>query len=141
MDSDDFFKQLGIGDPDMKKAREWVSYNKFKNGVPNTLSLEEYIDIIYKKVQNEKIKPHIWYSERYMISKYISTDIKADDSYVNGVLERIYKLINKISNQSDIDYIHFFLDTLIEHISTKRTILSVEVLTYLNKIYKTKVLK
>ena len=96
MDTSDFFKELGLGDPDMEKAREWVSYNQFKNSVPDILTLEEYIDMIYKKVQSADARPHLWFSERYMISKYLTTNESAEDSYVDNVLERIKKLISSI---------------------------------------------
>jgi hypothetical protein len=141
LNTSDFFKELGLGDPEMEKAREWVSYNQFKNSVPDILSLEEYIDMIYKKVQNDNARPHLWFSERYMISKYLSTDILGDDSYVDNVLERIKKLSSSIPKESNFQHIHSFLDTLTNHISTKRTILPKEVLIYLNKLYKTKGLK
>jgi hypothetical protein len=132
---------LGLGDPDMEKAREWVSYNQFKNSVPDILTLEEYIDMIYKKVQNNNAKPHIWFSERYMISKYLLTDIPADDYYINNVFERIQKLSNQIPKESKFAHIHTFLNTLTEHLTTKRTTLPKEVLAYLNNLYKTKGLK
>ena len=141
MDTSDFFKELGLGDPDMEKAREWVSYNQFKNSVPDILTLEEYIDMIYKKVQSADARPHLWFSERYMISKYLTTNESAEDSYVDNVLERIKKLISSIPKESNFNHIHSFLDTLADHISTKRTILPKEVLVYLNKLYKTKGLK
>ncbi len=141
MNTSDFFKELGLGDPDMEKAREWVSYNHFKNSVPDILTLEEYIDMIYKKLQNADTRPHLWFSERYMISKYLTTKKSADDSYVDNVLERIKKLSSSIPKESNFNHIHSFLDALTEHISTKRTILPKEVLIYLNKLYKTKGLK
>jgi len=141
LDTSDLFKQLGLGDPDMAKAREWVSYNQFKNSVPDILSLEEYIDMIYKRVQNNNAKPHLWFSERYMISTYLVTDDIADDSYIDNVLHRIEKLNNRIPNESNFEHIHSFLNTLKEHISTKRTILPKQVLVYLNKLYKTKGLR
>jgi hypothetical protein len=141
LDTSDFFKELGLGDPDMEKAREWVSYNQFKNSVPDILTLEEYIDMIYKKVQSADARPHLWFSERYMISKYLTTNESAEDSYVDNVLERIKKLISSIPKESNFSHIHSFLDTLTTHISTKRTILPKEVLVYLNKLYKTKGLK
>ncbi len=141
MNTSDFFKELGLGDPDMEKAREWVSYNQFKNSVPDILTLEEYIDMIYKKVQNVDARPHLWFSERYMISKYLTTKEPAEDSYVDNVLERIKKLSSSVPKESNFNHIHSFLDTLADHISTKRTILPKEVLVYLNKLYKTKGLK
>jgi len=141
LNTSDFFKELGLGDPDMEKAREWVSYNQFKNSVPDILTLEEYIDMIYKKVQNVDARPHLWFSERYMISKYLTTKEPAEDSYVDNVLERIKKLSSSIPKESNFNHIHSFLDTLTDHISTKRTILPKEVLVYLNKLYKTKGLK
>jgi len=141
LNTSDFFKELGLGDPDMEKAREWVSYNQFKNSVPDILTLEEYIDMIYKKVQNVDARPHLWFSERYMISKYLTTKEPAEDSYVDNVLERIKKLSSSIPKESNFNHIHSFLDTLADHISTKRTILPKEVLVYLNKLYKTKGLK
>ena len=141
MNTSDFFKELGLGDPDMEKAREWVSYNHFKNSVPDILTLEEYIDMIYKKLQNADARPHLWFSERYMISKYLTTKESVDDSYVDNVLERIKKLSSSIPKESNFNHIHSFLDALTEHISTKRTILPKEVLIYLNKLYKTKGLK
>ena len=125
----------------MEKAREWVSYNQFKNSVPDILTLEEYIDIIYKKVQSADARPHLWFSERYMISKYLTTKEPAEDSYVDNVLERIKKLSSSVPKESNFNHIHSFLDTLADHISTKRTILPKEVLVYLNKLYKTKGLK
>jgi hypothetical protein len=141
LDTSDFFKELGLGDPDMEKAREWVSYNQFKNSVPDILTLEEYIDMIYKKVQSADARPHLWFSERYMISKYLTTKEPAEDSYVDNVLERIKKLSSSVPKESNFNHIHSFLDTLTTHISTKRTILPKEVLVYLNKLYKTKGLK
>jgi hypothetical protein len=141
LNTSDFFKELGLGDPDMEKARQWVSYNQFKNSIPDILTLEEYIYMIYKKIQNSDTKPHLWFSERYMISKYLSTKESADDFYVDVMLERIKKLSSLIPKESNFNHIHSFLDTLTEHVSTKRNILPKEVLVYLNKLYKTKGLK
>ena len=71
MNTSDFFNELGLGDPDMDKAREWVSYRKFANSVPDILTLDEYIDTIYKKVITDNAKPHMWFSQRYMVAKYL----------------------------------------------------------------------
>ena len=49
------------------------------------------------------------------------------------------KWLHKSIQSSDgFSHIHQFLNVLVEHVSTKRTIVPKEVLEYLNKLYKTK---
>lgn len=144
MNTSDFFNELGLGDPDMDKAREWVSYRKFANSVPDILTLDEYIDTIYKKVITDNAKPHMWFSQRYMVAKYLlqsGSKNNATDEYVTLVNERIKKLKDSIPNESQFTHIHSFLDVLTEQISINRNILPKEVLVYLNELYKTKGIK
>jgi hypothetical protein len=144
LNTSDFFNELGLGDPDMDKAREWVSYRKFANSVPDILTLDEYIDTIYKKVITDNAKPHMWFSQRYMVAKYLlqsGSKNNATDEYVTLVNERIKKLKDSIPAGSQFEHIHSFLDVLTEQISINRNILPKEVLVYLNELYKTKGIK
>jgi hypothetical protein len=60
METNEFFKQLGLGDPDMEKAREWVSYTKFEEAVPDILTLSEFVDTVLKKKQLQMMQNHIY---------------------------------------------------------------------------------
>ena len=138
MNSNDLFKQLGMGDPEMKKARDWVSYKKFEQSVPTILTLEEFVNTVLKKSIMMDAKPQLWFSERYMVSKYIDSDTTMNDDYVDKMLDRINILHKSIQSSDEFRHIHQFLNVLVEHISTNRTVVPKEVLEYLNKLYKTK---
>jgi hypothetical protein len=137
METSEFFKQLGLGDPDMEEAREWVSYTKFENAVPDILTLSEFVDSVLKKTVTDDAKPHLWFSERYMISRYLNSTNPASDDYIEQFESRITVLKSKISSDDiTYKYIHKFLDILIQEIHTKRMVFSKEVLEYLNELYK-----
>lgn len=138
MEVHDLFKQLGMGDPDMAKAREWVSYKKFQEAVPDILTLDEYISTVYKKAVTDNIKPHLWFSERYMVSKYFKSDTPATDEYVDNVVDRLELIKKRIPNDTSLQHIILFLNKVNEYVCTSRYILPKSVLVYLNEIYKTK---
>ena len=138
MKPNDLFEQLGLGDSEMESAREWVSYKKFEEAIPTVLLLDEYVDTVFKKTVTGDVKPTRWFSERYMKSQYLTSTSVADDDYVDKMLDRINILHKSIQSSDGFIHIHQFLNVLVEHISTKRTIVPKEVLEYLNKLYKTK---
>lgn len=138
MESKDLFKQLGLGDPDLEEARKWVSYKKFEEAVPDILTLSEFVDTVLKKAVGDDAKPHLWFSQRYMISKYVSTDTPASDEYINEMLNRFNILTKRIPNETNLLHIHNFLNTLTEYLITNRRVLPKLVLEYLNELYKTK---
>ena len=73
MKASDLFKELGMGDEDMSSAREWVNYKHFSETIPDILSLSEYINTVYKHAVTIDAKPHQWFSERYMIDRYLQS--------------------------------------------------------------------
>ena len=139
MDTSEFFKQLGLGDPDMEKAREWVSYSKFEESVPDILTLSEFVDTVLKHTVTLDAKPHQWFSERYMISKYLHSETPATDEYVEQFDSKIKLIKSKLSLHIDCEHIQKFLDILIDQIHTTRLVFRREVLEYLNELYKKKV--
>jgi len=140
METNEFFKQLGLGDPDMEKAREWVSYTKFEEAVPDILTLSEFVDTVLKKTVTDDAKPHLWFSERYMISRYLQSNESASDDYIEKFDYRIKVLKDKLQSSDDsYNHIHKFLDVLVEQLHTKRIIFPKEVLGYLNQLYKGKI--
>lgn len=141
MESSDLFKQLGLGDPDMEKAREWVSYKKFENSVPDILTLSEFIDTVFKKAYSDNVKPHLWFSERYMISHYIANSDSASDEYVDNMVSKLELIRQRIPSDNEFQHLHLFLNKLNEYICTTRTLIPKNVLTYLNTLYKTKGIK
>jgi len=141
MKPDELFQQLGHGDAEMKEARDWVSYKKFGDTIPEVLLLDEYVNTVFKKTFSAEQKPQLWFSERYMIELYLQNDIPASDDYIRKMLARIEILKNDIQTTEAFLHLHQFLKVLTEHISTKRTIVSKDVLEYLNKLYKTKGIK
>ena len=138
MNSNDLFKQLGNGDPEMKNARDWVSYKKFEQSVPTILTLEEFVNTVLKKSIITDAKPQLWFSTRYMVSNYLESDTDMSDEYIDKMLDRINMLHKSIQSSDGFNHIHQFLNVLVEHVSTKRTVVPKEVLEYLNKLYKTK---
>lgn len=139
METSEFFKQLGLGDPDMEEAREWVSYTKFEEAVPDILTLSEFVDTVLKKTVTDNAKPHLWFSERYMVSRYLQSNEPASDDYIEQFNSRIVVLKDKLTSSDDTyNHIHKFLDVLVEQIHTKRMIFPKEVLEYLNQLYKGK---
>lgn len=138
METSEFFKQLGLGDPDMEKAREWVSYSKFEEAVPDILTLSEFVDTVLKKSVMDNAKPHLWFSERYMVSKYISSNQPATDDYIEKFDTKILHLKESIADEPNYEHIHRFIEVLSNEVHTKRNILPKEVLEYLNELYKGK---
>jgi len=138
MNSNELFNQLGNGDPEMKNARDWVSYKKFEQSVPSILSLEEFVNTVLKNCITTDAKPQLWFSMRYMVSNYLESSDNVSDEYVDKMLDRINMLHKSIQSSVEFEHIHQFLNVLVEHISTKRTVVPKEVLKYLNKLYKTK---
>lgn len=139
METSEFFKQLGLGDPDMEKAREWVSYSKFEESVPSVLTLSEFVDTVLKHTVKVDAKPHLWFSEKYMIGRYLHSETAATDEYVEQFDSKIKLLKSKLSLHIDCEHIQKFLDILIEQIHTTRCVFQKEVLEYLNELYKKKV--
>lgn len=138
METSEFFKQLGLGDPDMEKAREWVSYTKFEEAVPDILTLSEFVDTVLKKSVMDNAKPHQWFSERYMVGRYISSNQPATDEYIKKFDTKVSHLKESIPNEPNYEHIHRFIEVLSTEVHTKRNILPKEVLEYLNELYKGK---
>ena len=138
MNSNELFNQLGNGDPEMKNARDWVSYKKFEQSVPSILTLEEFVNTVLKKSIITDAKPQLWFSMRYMVSNYLESADSISDDYVDKMLDKINMLHKSIQSSAEFEHIHQFLNVLVEHVSTKRTVVPKEVLEYLNKLYKTK---
>lgn len=138
METSEFFKQLGLGDPELNEAREWVSYRNFEDAVPDVLLLEEFVNTVFKKAASDDARPHLWFSKRYMISKYFETNIAAEDEYIVGMVAKIRLIEETIRLSDDTKYIHQFLNVLTEYVTTKRMVVSASVLNYLNTLFKTK---
>ena len=138
MESNELFRELGLGDPEMEEARKWVSYKKFEEAVPDILTLSEFVNTVMKKAVNDNAKPHLWFSQRYMISKYMASGTPATDEYTSEMMKRINILVKHIPNETPYQHIHTFLNTLTEHLISTRHIMPKEVLEYLNELYKTK---
>ena len=139
METSEFFKQLGLGDPDMEKAREWVSYSKFEESVPSVLTLSEFVDTVLKHTVKVDAKPHLWFSEKYMIGRYLHSETPATDEYVEQFNNKIKLLKSKLALHIECEHIQKFLDILIDQIHTTRLVFQREVLEYLNELYKKKV--
>lgn len=139
METNEFFKQLGLGDPYMEKAREWVSYTVWRScsWYTNPIWIRRYG---IKEALTDDAKPHLWFSERYMISRYLQSNESASDDYIEKFDYRIKVLKDKLQSSDDsYNHIHKFLDVLVEQLHTKRMIFPKEVLGYLNQLYKGKI--
>jgi|10_taG_2_1085330.scaffolds.fasta_scaffold00121_27 hypothetical protein len=131
------FEALGIGDPDMETAREWVTYKRFEEAVPDLLTLEEFVTCIYKKVVSDDSKPHRWFSERYLTTEYFHTDIDATREYISEFLNNMLVLQQRIDR---VKYKHLveFIRLVVVHLGSEKKVLPKQVLEFLNKIHKTK---
>lgn len=138
MKSDDLFKELGLGDSEMEEARNCVLYKKFENAVPAIFTLSEFVNTVMKNAINDNSNQHLWFSERYMISKYITSEVPATAEYISEMVNRINILVKHIPNETQYQHIHAFLDTLTKHLISTRCVMPKEVLEYLNKLYKTR---
>ena len=136
MKASDLFKELGMGDEEMNEARNWVNYKHFSETVPDILSLSEYVDTVYKHAVSIDAKPHTWFSERYMVDKYLQSNVGIDGGYITKLEERIVKILDKNSNL-DL-HIQKFLELILSTIQKSKLALSKEALLYLNQIYKRK---
>ena len=133
----ELFNALGIGDPDMKTARETVTYKQFKDAVPDLLTLEEYVTCIYKNVTDDDSKPHRYFSERYLTTEYFHTDIDASHNYISEFLNNMLVLqqrIDKVKHKHLVEFIRL----LVVHLGSEKKVLPKQVLEFLNKIHKTK---
>ena len=134
MNPKDFFRELGLGDDELNEARKWVNYKHFENSVPDILSLSEYVDTIYKRAFDKDAKPHQWFSERYLVQRYLYTDIIVTDKYWKGLQERIDKILDKEIEEHHQQFLYFLLD----YVELEKKCLSKECLVFLNEIYKGK---
>ena len=88
MKASDLFKELGMGDEEMNEARNWVNYKHFSETVPDILSLNEYVDTVYKKAVEMDAKPHQWFSERYMADViYLLMSVLNQITFINYKIE------------------------------------------------------
>jgi hypothetical protein len=133
----DLFKQLGLADSQLQSARELV-YQSGANITPNTISLQEFVDTVYKVsvYKNQSV-----ILENYMISEYFPHLCgDASDEYISNMIGRI-NLLQVGLPLIDNKHILKFLEILTEYVRVERYTLSKEVLQYLNVLYKEKVIK
>lgn len=135
MNPKDFFKELGLGDDELNKAREWVNYKHFSETVPDVLTLNEYVDTVYKQAVTMDAKPHQWFSERYMAERYLQSDIGIDSEYITNLENRIIKILDKGNLELHIEK---FLELILTTVQKSKLALPKEVLMFLNQIYKGK---
>jgi hypothetical protein len=135
MKASDLFKELGMGDEEMKEARNWVNYKHFSETVPDILSLSEYVDTVYKQAVTIDAKPHQWFSERYMTERYLQSDIGIDSYYITKLEERIAKILVKGFRELHIER---FLELCLTVVRKSKLALPKETLLFLNQIYKGK---
>jgi len=133
MKASDLFKELGLGDDELNEAREWVNYKHFAETVPDILQLSEYVDTIYKQVVEKDAKPHKWFSERYMVERYLTSNVVVDGEYLNNLITRVGKIKERTSHLPHIDN---FLTLISDTVSTNRKALPKECLLFLNELYK-----
>lgn len=136
MKASDLFKELGLGDSDMESAREWVNYKHFSETVPDVLTLNEYVDTVYKQAVTMDAKPHTWFSERYMAERYLQSDVGIDSDYVTNLENRIYKILQ--NGKTYELHIEKFLELCLGVVRKSLLALPKEALMYLNEIYKGK---
>tara|TARA_B100001093_G_C26239095_1_gene763567 strand:- start:121 stop:534 length:414 start_codon:yes stop_codon:yes gene_type:complete len=136
MNSNELFKQLGLGDEEMESAREWVNYKHFSETVPDVLTLSEYVNTVYKKAVTLDAKPHQWFSERYMTQRYLESDVVVDSKYIVNLEERIDTIFE--SGKELELHIQKFLELILNTVSKNKWALTKETLLFLNQIYKGK---
>jgi hypothetical protein len=136
MNSNELFKQLGLGDEEMESAREWVNYKHFSKTVPDVLTLSEYVNTVYKKAVTLDAKPHQWFSERYMTQRYLESDVVVDSKYIVNLEERIDTIFE--SGKELELHIQKFLELILNTVSKNKLALPKETLLFLNEIYKGK---
>lgn len=136
MNSNELFKQLGLGDEEMESAREWVNYKHFSKTVPDVLTLSEYVNTVYKKAVTLDAKPHQWFSERYMTQRYLESDVVVDSKYIVNLEERIDTIFE--SGKELELHIQKFLELILNTVSKNKWALTKETLLFLNQIYKGK---
>jgi|TARA_B100001093_G_scaffold436373_1_gene434754 hypothetical protein len=136
MKASDLFKELGLGDSDMESAREWVNYKHFSETVPDVLTLNEYVDTVYKKTVTMDAKPHTWFSERYMSEKYLQSNVSIGSEYISDLEKRIVKILQ--NGKTYELHIEKFLELCLGVVRKSELALPKEALVYLNEIYKGK---
>jgi len=136
MNSNELFKQLGLGDEEMESARERVNYKHFSKTVPDVLTLSEYVNTVYKKAVTLDAKPHQWFSERYMTQRYLESDVVVDSKYIVNLEERIDTIFE--SGKELELHIQKFLELILNTVSKNKLALPKETLLFLNEIYKGK---
>ncbi len=136
MNSNELFKQLGLGDEEMESAREWVNYKHFSKTVPDVLTLSEYVNTVYKKAVTLDAKPHQWFSERYMTQRYLESDVVIDLKYIDNLEERIDAIFE--SGRALELHIQKFLELILNVVQKNKWALTKETLLFLNEIYKGK---
>lgn len=136
MNASDLFRELGLGDNELNEAREWVNYKHFAETVPDVLTLTEYINTIYKRVIDSDAKPHKWFSERYMVEKYLSSNVDVGGEYLSSLKERVSKI--KDSTPHLYPHISEFLNLIIETVTSNRKALPKHCLIFLNELYRGK---
>ena len=139
MKPSEFFKKLGLDDVtgSYNKNSSTCDYNTFQGAVPDTLTLEEFVNTIYKKVVRDNSIPHRYFSERYIRSEYLYTDIHASSVYVLEFTNKILLLQQRIDR---VKYKHLveFIRLVVVHLASEKKVLPKQVLEFLNKIHKTK---
>tara|TARA_Y100000817_G_C16665240_1_gene459001 strand:+ start:90 stop:533 length:444 start_codon:yes stop_codon:yes gene_type:complete len=132
----ELFKKLLEASGSHKK--EFVpDYNTFQDSVPDILTLDEFVNLIYKKVVEDNSKPHRYFSERYIRDEYLSTDICATNDYVLEFTNKMLLLQQRIDLKKH-KHLSEFIVLVVNHLNNKRVVLSKQCLEFLNKIYKTK---
>lgn len=133
MKASDLFRELGLGDDELNEAREWVNYRHFAETVPDILQLNEYVDTIYKQVVEKDAKPHKWFSERYMVERYLTSDVVVGDEYLDNLNTRVDKIKERTNHLPHIDE---FLTLISDTVRTTHKALPKECLMFLNELYK-----
>ena len=81
-------------------------------------------------------KPHQWFSERYMIERYLESDIIIDSKYIVNLEERIDTIFE--SGREHGLHIQKFLELILNTVAKNKWALTKETLIVLNQIYKGK---
>jgi len=137
MKPSELFKKLGVGVSSSNSENRMPDYSTFQDAVPDILTLEEFVNLIYKKVVKDNSNPHRYFSERYIRDEYLSTDICANNDYVLEFTNKMLLLQQRIDLKKH-KHLSEFIVLVVNHLANKRTVISKHCLEFLNKIYKTK---